>query len=408
MNRQLKLRALLINAPRDHEDWRAAFCEASGIELVNVRSVEQLNAELQSAPAFALIGDGGQDIDALSALCAVANNVRRCPIILLGEGDYRRLQGLQLCAQEVGVPISAALRGCIDGVRLARTLSRVDEGTLSPTVEELRQALMDQSLSLYFQPKFDCRDRGRRIVSLEALVRWEHPELGLLLPGQFLPLARDNNLLLELTDFTLTESIHQIALWRERKLDVTVAVNLATELLHDAYFGERLLSYLRQFDVAPERLVLEVQEAPWMSDRRTYLDILTTLQVEGVGLALDDFGTGYSSLTELYRSPFQEVKLDASLVADAARSPRARNVVRSIITLAHDLSMTVCAEAVESRAVLDFLVGAGCDFAQGNFLCEPRTLFELEPLLTAQGRMDGDTTQAPVRPRSDGYLALVN
>src|SRR5690606_34648125 len=120
----------------------------------------------RTAPVFALVGDSSEDIDVLTALCTVANNVRRCPIVLLGDGDSRRLQRAQLSGAEVGIEISAALRGPFDGVRLARALGRLDSGAIEPTAEELRRALAEQQLTLYFQPKFDARGQGQRVVSL--------------------------------------------------------------------------------------------------------------------------------------------------------------------------------------------------------------------------------------------------
>jgi EAL domain-containing protein (putative c-di-GMP-specific phosphodiesterase class I) len=213
---------------------------------------------------------------------------------------------------------------------------------------------------------------------VEALVRWNHPELGMLRARQFMPLAQDVELQCAVADFTLTEAIRQLGTWRNRGLELSVSVNLAPRLLKDSGFPERLLRILCEFDVSPSRLILEVKESASLGDRDLCLDIFTQLRLAGVGLALDNFGSGLSSLTELYRMPFTEVNLDRALVGDAPRVADAETIVRTIIALAHELSISVCAEGVETRAELDLLAAAGCDSAQGALICEPRAPLAIE------------------------------
>jgi EAL domain-containing protein (putative c-di-GMP-specific phosphodiesterase class I) len=250
---------------------------------------------------------------------------------------------------------------------MTRTTSQTVQ---SPDAADLRRALEEHDLTLYYQPKFDCADE-HVLVGVEALIRWNHPQMGVLLPGRFLPLAKDANLLTEVTDFTLTEAIRQHAAWRDQGMDLSVAVNLAPGLIGDARFPERLLNSLRQFDVPPSRLTLELKETESVSDRELCVDALEQLRRAGVGLALDDYGAGLSSITELYKLPFTEVKIDRTLVLDAANNTRARLVLRSIVRLAHALSIDVTAEGVETRSDLVSAMAAGCDWMQGALLCEP-------------------------------------
>ena len=250
---------------------------------------------------------------------------------------------------------------------MTRTTS---QSARTPRVADLRRAIDEHDLTLYYQPKFDCGDE-RTLVGVEALIRWNHPQMGVLLPSCILPLARDANLLAEVTDFTITEAIRQYASWRDQGIDLPVAVNLAPGLISDARFPERLLNGLRQFDVPPSRLTLELKETESMSDRELCVGALERLRSAGVGLALDDYGAGLSSITELYKLPFAEVKIDRELVLDAAHNTRARLVLRSIVRLAHSLSIDVTAEGVESRSDLVSAMAAGCDWVQGELLCEP-------------------------------------
>ncbi len=241
-------------------------------------------------------------------------------------------------------------------------------GTASLDAAELRRALDEQELTLHYQPKVNVGG-SPMVAGVEALVRWDHPRLGLLSPAQFLPLAEAAGLMTEITDFTITEAIQQHALWRKRGIDLPFAVNLAPTLVKDEGFPDRLMSSLRQFGVAPTRLTLDVREMDRLSDRALCLEAFTRLRAAGVGLALDDYGTGLSSLTELYRMPFTEVKIDGALIADAARNENAGIVMRAIVRLAHELFMVVTAEGVETELHLDHATFGNCDFAQGTLLC---------------------------------------
>ena len=249
-----------------------------------------------------------------------------------------------------------------------------------PDAVELCRALDEQELTLHYQPKLTA-GRSPKVTGVEALVRWNHPQLGLLLPGQFLGLANTAGLMSEITDFTITEAIQQYALWRNRGIDLPVAVNLAPALIKDERFPDRLMSSLRQFDVPPTRLTLEVKEMEKLSDRALCLEAFTRLRAAGVGLALDDYGSGLSSITELYRMPFTEVKIDGALIADASRDENAGIVMRAIVRLAHELFMVVTAEGVETNVQLDHVIQSGCDFAQGTLLCGPRPPPDLERFL---------------------------
>src|SRR5579863_2440052 len=257
---------------------------------------------------------------------------------------------------------------------------RAPSGGALPNAAELCRALDEHELTLHYQPKLTA-GRSPGVAGVEALVRWNHPELGLLLPGQFLPLAATAGLMTEVTDFTITEAIQQHAVWRGRGIDLPIAVNLAPALVKDEGFPDRLMGGLREFDVPPTRLTLEVKEMARLSDRALCLEAFTRLRAAGVGLALDDYGSGLSSITELYRMPFTEVKIDGALIADATRDENAGIVMRAIVRLAHELFMVVTAEGVESDLQLDHAVFSECDFAQGTLLCGPRRPVDLERFL---------------------------
>lgn len=392
---QLRQVVLVNGDPVLAEALRAAP-GLQGVELVLAGGVEELIAALRASAAAVALGVKLGAQDPVDIMRAVADHGSCVPLVLFGDLHRRLMRSVQQLAGRLGLVRVVSLPGPADAGRLARILLRTLRQDSSLRAEELRRALDEHQLTLEYQPKFQCRDRS--LVCVEALVRWNHLDLGLLLPGRFLPLAAAANLLTEVTDFTLTEAIHQVALWRERGIETSVSVNLAAALLRDSGFPERLMLALRQFDVPPSRLTLEVQETARLMDRELCLDAFTRLRLTGVGLALDDFGTGYSSLTELYRMPFTELKLDRTIVTDAASLDEAAVFMRAITRLAHDLSVGVCAEGVETQAELECVTAAGCDFVQGSLLAEPCGPADLGRLLASDARDPGGPRQR-LRPR---------
>ena len=311
-NSESLMRLLAVNSDAALHEAMRQTCAQHSFSFTVAKTLDSLVGELSVLEAIVLLGLRPQGIDPIDALRAIATVAPGSRVILVGQHDERVVQSVRRLAGQLGVQIAACLQDPVRLEVLGATLERCRPSASDPTAAELRTALQEHQLCLHFQPKFTCATNARRPVALEALVRWQHPELGLLLPGRFLRLAEEAGLMADVTDFTLTEAIHQLALWRDRQMDVTLAVNLAPRLLKDSGFPDRLLANLRQFDIPPERLMLEVQETAALVDRELCMDAFTRLRLNGVGLALDDFGTGFSSLTELYRMPFNELKIDGS------------------------------------------------------------------------------------------------
>jgi EAL domain-containing protein (putative c-di-GMP-specific phosphodiesterase class I) len=260
--------------------------------------------------------------------------------------------------------------------------------------DELRQAIVEHELIVHYQPKVVRAARDWHVRSAEALVRWRHPRLGLLYPAEFLPLAEQSGLIVDVTDFVLTDAVRQIGHWSTRGLDLGAAVNLSPRLVQDLEFPERLTRLLREFEVRPEQLTLEVTEAASMDDPDLVMDIFTRLRVKGVGLSLDDFGIGMSSLTQLYKMPFSEVKIDGLLISEVSSSKPAATVVKAIVELAHSLSLTACAEGVETSPTFEFLDQCGCDALQGDFIAQAMPAAEIESFIDVWN--GADHTLVPV------------
>jgi diguanylate cyclase (GGDEF)-like protein len=236
-------------------------------------------------------------------------------------------------------------------------------------VTQFRQALDTGQVDVHFQPQLALINR--HVIGVEALVRWEHPEFGMVNPGEFVTLVETTGLIDPLTDYVLNRSLAQCRNWLDRGMKLAVSVNLSMRNLADAEFPRRVSDALRRHRVPPALLGLELTESAVMSNPEHALPVLRGLHGLGVRIAVDDFGTGYSSLAYLRRLPVDEVKIDKSFVQGLASDLGDLAVVRAIIELGHSLGLTVVAEGVEQDAARDQLVEMGCDVAQGYLISRP-------------------------------------
>jgi diguanylate cyclase (GGDEF)-like protein len=247
---------------------------------------------------------------------------------------------------------------------------------------ELRHALDNDELVLHFQPKVALS--SGRVIGAEALVRWQHPERGLLGPHEFLGLAERTGLIGDITRWVLDAAVRQCAAWRRSGLELPVAVNLAGANIVDTTLPESVAHILQRWEVPGRLLECEVSEDTVMGDPRRAGDVLERLRELGVRLSLDDFGTGHSSLSYLKRLPLDEVKIDRSFVIGMADDPSDAAIVRSTIDLARHLGLEVVAEGVETTEVLDVLAALQCDVAQGFLLSRPLPAAEFDGWLAAR------------------------
>jgi EAL domain-containing protein (putative c-di-GMP-specific phosphodiesterase class I) len=209
------------------------------------------------------------------------------------------------------------------------------------------------------------------VAGVEALVRWRHPQQGLIPPDRFIPLAEQTGLIRPLTRWVLNSAVRQTRSWHDEGLMLSVAVNLSAHDLQDTELPLRVGELLKRWNVGAEWLKLELTESALMADPSRALQVLTELCELGVRIAIDDFGTGYSSLGYLKRLPAHEIKIDRSFVADMAAEERDQAIVRSTIDLGHNLGLAAVAEGVEDQETLEMLSRLGCDLAQGFYLSRP-------------------------------------
>jgi diguanylate cyclase (GGDEF)-like protein len=234
---------------------------------------------------------------------------------------------------------------------------------------DLRIAAENDEIVVWYQPVLDLRTD--EVPAVEALVRWQHPDLGLLMPGSFIDMAEHTNLIKPLTQKVLELSLQQVAAWRQIGIDVVVAVNVSARVLIDRDFTTRVLAALERAGVEPNRLKLEVTESTLMADPVTARGVLRELDGHGIEISIDDFGTGYSSLAYLAELPVSEVKIDRSFVSRMSAGSSETIIVSSTIDLAHHLGLRAIAEGVEDLALLPDLQALGCDAVQGYAISRP-------------------------------------
>ena len=257
-------------------------------------------------------------------------------------------------------------------------------------VTELRTAVHEGRLEVHVQPQAEVATG--RVVSVEALVRWTHPQLGRVGPDEFIPVAERSGLIGPLTTLVLDRSLAAVAAWRAVGTDLSVAVNLSTRSLHDTDLVEEVQRLLRRHGVPSDRLTLEVTEGSVMADPTRAIAVLHQLRDLGCRLSVDDFGTGYSSLSYLKRLPVDEVKIDQSFVTGLRAGGEDVAIVRAIVDLGRHLGLQVVAEGVEDQATWDLLADTGCDLVQGWHLARPM------PTDALPGWLRERTRSAPGRP----------
>ena len=233
-------------------------------------------------------------------------------------------------------------------------------------VGELRRAVAQSELVIHYQPRVEMATETTS--SVEALVRWEHPERGLLSPGEFLPLAEHTGLIRPVTGYVLDAALADCAAWQAAGLQTGVSVNLSPRDLLDVELADEVETLLRKHAIEPALLELEITENTILTDPERVRAVLGRLRELGVTLAIDDFGTGFSSLGQLKRLPVDVVKIDKSFVLNMTHDDNDAVIVRSTIDLGHNLGLRVVAEGVETQETWDQLAALGCDTAQGFFL----------------------------------------
>ena len=264
--------------------------------------------------------------------------------------------------------IEAFLRDPIAGPKTRP--NRVANGKVQILGHDIQRGMQEEEFFLSYQPVITCPKR--KLKGFEALIRWQHPVHGLVMPDSFIGVAESTGLIHDLTNQVVAMSLKWLGsspvLHRK-----TLSINVSAKSLDDKEFPDRLGAAARSAGISPSDVILEVTETAAASDELLALDLFTRLRVKGFKVSIDDFGIGTSSLSLLARLPFSEIKVDRSFAMASQESEEARAIIRSTVDLSRNLNLDVVTEGVENKATLDYLDVVGCDFAQGYYIARPMT-----------------------------------
>jgi EAL domain-containing protein (putative c-di-GMP-specific phosphodiesterase class I) len=319
-------------------------------------------------PAVIILDLGMPETDGVELLRFLADERVAARILIVSGFDDKILDAANRLGAARGLTMAGVLRKPVLLEDLTHMLRKVGHDVSAITAQRLAEALDAGELFLEYQPKIALDTM--RPFGVEALLRWRHPERGLVPPMNFIPVAEGSDLIHRLTQWVLNEALRQREIWSGNQLSMSVAVNLSAKNVDGDDLAE-LLSRVGAPAQELRALILELTETAAMRNADQATDMLTRLRIKGVGLSIDDFGTGYSSLSQLQRLPFSEVKIDKSFVMDCVNSKDNAAIVYAVIDLSHRLGLKVVAEGVETADALRLLAKAGCDAAQGYFISKP-------------------------------------
>jgi EAL domain-containing protein (putative c-di-GMP-specific phosphodiesterase class I) len=362
-------RLLVVDDEPGVLDFVAAVARSLDYAVASSRTASEFLPLVDSfRPTLILLDLHLPDSDGVELLRLLGTRDCKAPIVLMSGVDERVLT----TAHELGVARGLSMCGTLTKpvlvADLQKKLTAVVNQDRELSAADLRRGLAADEFVPYYQPKATLTAQGWVIDAVEALARWQHPRLGLVMPDEFVPLAERTGLIADLTSTMLAAALRQVRDWNAQGLHLSCAVNLPPSLVTDLTFPDRVAALLAENGVDGSQLGLEITETATMQNPTTTMDILTRLRVKRIGLSLDDFGTGFSSLTQLYQMPFNEMKIDKSLVTNVPHSREANTMVGSLVELGHNLGLKICAEGVENRAALDMLAIMGCDRCQGFFI----------------------------------------
>jgi EAL domain-containing protein (putative c-di-GMP-specific phosphodiesterase class I)/CheY-like chemotaxis protein len=393
-------RLLVVDDEPDVVDFIATVARRLDYSVASAaNSAEFLHLVDTFRPTLILLDLHLQDTDGVELLRLLVARDCKAHVLLMSGVDERVLSTAYEVGQSRGLAMCGTLAKPILVADLQTKLGAVLNQDRELSAADLRRGIAAGEIVPFYQPKATLVDQGWVIDGVEALARWQHPRLGVVMPDEFVPLAERSGAIGDLTNSVLGVALRQVREWNDQGVRLSCAVNVPPSLVTDLSFPDRVAALLTQHGVDGGQLGLEITETATMQNPTTTMDILTRLRVKRIGLSLDDFGTGYSSLTQLYQMPFNEMKIDKSLVTNVPHSREANTMVSSLIELGHNLGLTICAEGVENRAALDMLATMGCDRCQGFFISRAVPPAEIPSLVS---RWNRESPAAPVatRPRA--------
>ncbi|WP_233702901.1 EAL domain-containing response regulator [Iodobacter fluviatilis] len=374
----------------------AALCTELGLRVMGEASDgNEALLLLQNSPLpdVMLIDLEMPGMDGIELIQELAHREIAVSVIVSSAKEDALISSVETMLQAYGLPVLGAIKKPLTLPQLSKALDHFkpiskESPQSRPEVvmaaSEITKALVEHQFIAYFQPKISIKTGV--IKGVETLIRWQHPEKGLVMPSQFISIAEEQGLINELTMEILDLALQQCRHWHERGLKITVAINLSMLSLSNSTFAEHIAQKVASYAIDPSFIVLEITETAVMGDVGNALGTLARLRLKGFGLSIDDYGTGFSSMQQLSRIPFTELKLDRSFVDGAHAKPHLRAILASAIEIAKKLDLRSVAEGVECVEDLAVLQELGCDIVQGYLTAKPMPGDEIVPWLKSNNQ----------------------
>ena len=369
--------ALIIDDEQDIAEFVSEVALISGINEVTTINSTEFEDSFRDDYDFIVLDLYMPELDGIELLRRLGKYNCKSAIILMSGKDDRVLESAIGIAEAYNLNVKGALTKPIRLGQLEKLFKKVarlsEESDVTQqvplTVKDLEHAIENEELILQYQPQVELQ--SMTTIGFEALVRWQHPRLGLLEPNSFIPFAEKSGIINKITWKVLDMALRQLAALKKHGYEIRMSVNMSASDLDDFSLPEKIMLLLVKYNLSPKQLNIEITESKIHEDMGQSLDILTRLRMKGINLSIDDFGTGYSTFEQLKRFPFNELKVDKSFILDCLSNRQSEAIAASTIALGHRLNMHVLAEGVESELVMDFLRKMGCDQAQGFFIRKP-------------------------------------
>lgn len=346
----------------------AFWANSTGYELVALAgrtALASAGADNVAAIILELSGSSDEEVDVIEALARKSS----ARVIVITQLDAKTVGSLRRLFQAKSVDVILLPRADFSTRQLADLL-KAQGGHHMLDREGLAEAIAHGHVVVHYQPKVPFR-LGETSFGVEALCRIQHPEMGMIYPDNFIPLAEAHDLILELTDAVTVQAFRDLCAWDEAGRSLRLAINISPRLMGSMTWFEQFERRCQEYRIDPKRITLEVTESSSQGGKVLALEILSRLRLKGFLLSIDDFGTGFSSLETLYKLPFGELKIDKGFVFDLLKSHEARTLVETTVGLARKLGLKIVAEGVETEELFQELRNLQCDDAQGYFISKP-------------------------------------